>query len=109
MAFAHRTLGQEASGNGPALEDSMDSCADGPALTAAISQETQAGEGRLLTKYLKQRRLSFMTASLTTGRQILSPTAWRFSRSKWTLTDRIQHELNCCCRGLLGLMASFDG
>ena len=27
----------------------MDSCADGPALTAAISQETQAGEGRLLT------------------------------------------------------------
>jgi len=34
--FAHRTLGQEASGNELALEDPMDSCADGPALTAAI-------------------------------------------------------------------------
>ena len=46
MAFAHRTLGQEASGDGPALEDSMDSCADGPALTAAISI-TQRAAGSL--------------------------------------------------------------
>jgi hypothetical protein len=35
--FAHSTLRQEASGNEPALEDPMDSCADGPALTGAIS------------------------------------------------------------------------
>src|SRR5208283_3156569 len=35
--LAHRTLGQEASANVPPLEEPTDSCADGPALAAAIS------------------------------------------------------------------------
>ena len=35
--LAHRTLGQEASRNVPPLEDPTDSCAEGPALAAAIS------------------------------------------------------------------------